>query len=551
MVSIIQNIKLKTNKNKISYIFNEKDKDNLRLETIETILKESIFENESKICFKNFLLKTKVDSNGDINFLNENNKDYDITEKIVLNSILKLNLGNDIEEQNILAFKKKLNINNNNEDINVYSKIFNSISLVIHRILHRKSITNEKNVEKCIYFSDFNSQKADGDASSGDGEKEEKEKDNSFPEINKSIYKIIEKNKNFEFFSIKSIIISLVNLVSELVNNYLEVKEKNNIFEIIYNDFLLKSNLCSAELEDIFSLNLDNFQKKFKMNFTLSELFTQIFWNFIFHNKTLYNLLIISYLDLDTNEVNKIFLKKILKILCNASVPLKYQITELLNIYKIPEKDDLISLIINEKSKHHNEIVKAEIEKIEKSNNSNNNNQEKKNEDNEHKNTTTNTNTNNNNTLSKNENGNNYNNIIIANDISTIKSKKQNEKNEEKEKVKKEEKEERKEKEKKEEKEEGNDDNNENGIDLEHKTVEEIYNYINEEKVSKTKKKKRARKNKKNKKEIIEENKNEKEDIIVVKFKEDLKGKLFHAGNFKKIKPKLSEEWIKNISSYY
>ena len=549
MVSIIQNIKLKTNKNKISYIFNEKDQDNLRLETIETILKESIFENESKICFKNFLLKTKIDSNGDINFLNENNKDYDITEKIVLNSILKLNLGNDIEEQNILSFKKKMNINDNNEDINVYSKIFNSISLVIHKVLHRKSITNEKNVEKCIYFSDFTSKKVIVGVGAGDDEANEKEKNNSFPEINKSIYKIIEKNKNFEFFSIKSIIISFVNLVSELVNNYLEVKEKNNIFEIIYNDFLLKSNLCSAELEDVFSLNLDNFQKKFKMNFTLSELFTQIFWNFIFHNKTLYNLLIISYLELDTNEVNKIFLKKILKILCNISVPLKYQITEILNIYKIPEKDDLMSLIVEEKNKHHNEIVQAEIEK--KNNNNNNNNLEKKNEDNEHKNTNINTNTNKNmnNNLSKNEKGNNYNNIIIANDISTIKSKKQNEKNEEKEK--KEKKEEKEKKEKKEEKEEGNDGNNENGIDLEHKTVEEIYNYINEDKVSKTKKKKRARKNKKNKKENIEENKNEKEDIIVVKFKEDLKGKLFHAGNFKKIKPKLSEEWIKNISSYY
>lgn len=527
MVSLFQNIKLKTNKNKISYIFNDKDKDNLRLETIETILKESIFENESKICFKNFLLKTKIDSNGDINFLNENNKDYDITEKIVLNSILKLNLGNDTEEQSILNFKKKLNINDNNEDINIYSKIFNSISLAIHSTLHRKSITNEKNVEKCIYFSDFNSKKVF--IGVGDDEKKAKEKGNICPEI----YKIIEKNKNFEFFSIKSIIISFVNLVSELVNNYLEEKEKNNIFEIIYNDFLLKSNLCSAELEDVFSLNLDHFQKKFKITFTLSELFTQIFWNFIFHNKTLYNLLIISYLELDTNEINKIFLKKILKILCNISIPLKYQITELLNIYKIPEKDDLMSLIVSEKNKHHNEIIKAEIEKS-----NNNNKDENENEDNEHIDTNKNINMNNN--LSKNENGNNYNNnnIIIANDISTIKSKKKNEKNEEKEKN-----------EKKEEKEE-NDGNNENGIDLEHKTVEEIYNYINEEKVSKTKKKKRARKNKKNKKEVIEENKNEKEDIIVVKFKEDLKGKLFHAGNFKKIKPKLSEEWIKNISSY-
>jgi len=532
MVSLFQNIKLKTNKNKISYIFNDKDKDNLRLETIETILKESIFENESKICFKNFLLKTKIDSNGDINFFNENNKDYDITEKIVLNSILKLNLGNDTEEQNILNFKKKLNINDNNEDINIYSKIFNSISLVIHKILHRKSITNEKNVEKCIYYSDFNSKKVFVGVGDDEREAKEKEKSTICPEI----YKIIEKNKNFEFFSIKSIVISFVNLVNELVNNYLEVKEKNNIFEIIYNDFLLKCNLCSAELEDIFALNLDNFQKKFKIAFTLSELFTQIFWNFIFHNKTLYNLLIISYLELDTNEINKIYLKKILKILCNVSVPLKYQIIDLLNIYKISEKDDLMSLIVNEKNKHHNEIVKAEIEK---SNNKNKNEKENEDEDDEHKDTNKNINMNNN--LSKNENGNNYNNnIIIANDISTIRSKKQNEKNEEKEK-----------KEKKEEKEE-NDDNNEKGIDLEHKTVEEIYNYINEEKekASKTKKKKRARKNKKNKKEIIEENKNEKEDIIVVKFKEDLKGKLFHAGNFKKIKPKLSEEWIKNISSY-
>lgn len=511
MVSIFQNKKLKTNKNKISYIFNEKDKDNLRLETIETILKDSILENEGKICFKNFLLKTKIDSNGDINFLNENNKEYDISEKIVLNSILKLNLGNDLEEQNIITFKKKLNINDNNEEINLYSKIFNSISLVIHKTLHRKSITNEKNVEKCIYFSDFSNRKVTENEE--DGKRDIKEKYVGCPGINKSIYEIVEKNKNFEFFSIKSIMISFVNLVSELVNNYLEIKEKNNIFEIIYNDFLLKSNLCSAELEDIFSLNLDNFQKKFKMNFTLNELFTHVFWNFIFHNKTLYNLLIISYLEFDTSEINKIFLKKILKIIYNVSVPLKYQITELLNIYKIPEKDDLMSLIIQEKNKCHNEIIKAEIEK------SNNNNSD--------------TNKNTNNNLSKNENGNNFNNIIIANDISTIKSKKQNEKNEDKE-----------------EKEESNDANNENVIDLEHKTVEEIYNYINEDKISKTKKKKRTRKNRKNKKEIIEENKNENEDIIVIKFKEDLKGKLFHAGNFKKIKPKISKEWINFISSY-
>lgn len=69
-----------------------------------------------------------------------------------------------------------MNINDNNEDINVYSKIFNSISLVIHKVLHRKSITNEKNVEKCIYFSDFTSKKVIVGVGAGDDEANEKEK---------------------------------------------------------------------------------------------------------------------------------------------------------------------------------------------------------------------------------------------------------------------------------------------------------------------------------------------------------------------------------------
>ena len=88
--------------------------------------------------------------------------------------------------------------------------------------------------------------------------------------------------------------------------------------------------------------------------------------------------------------------------------------------------------------------------------------------------------------------------------------------------------------------------------DMEHKTVEEIYNYINDDKIVKNKKKKKSRKNKKNKKEeiIMESNQEEIEDSIVIKFKEDLRDKFIHAGSITKIKPIISENWIKAISNY-
>ena len=64
--------------------------------------------------------------------------------------------------------------------------------------------------------------------------------------------------------------------------------------------------------------------------------------------------------------------------------------------------------------------------------------------------------------------------------------------------------------------------------------------------------KKKSRKNKKNKKEeiMMESNQEEIEDSIVIKFKEDLRDKFIHAGSITKIKPIISENWIKAISNY-
>ena len=85
--------------------------------------------------------------------------------------------------------------------------------------------------------------------------------------------------------------------------------------------------------------------------------------------------------------------------------------------------------------------------------------------------------------------------------------------------------------------------------DMEHKTVDEIYNYINDDKIVKIKKKKKSRKNKKIKKEEIEQNQEDIEDSIVIKFKEDLSDKFIHAKTITKIKPIISENWIKSISN--
>ena len=96
--------------------------------------------------------------------------------------------------------------------------------------------------------------------------------------------------------------------------------------------------------------------------------------------------------------------------------------------------------------------------------------------------------------------------------------------------------------------------NNDNEVpDLTHKTVDEIINYINDDKIvdksSKGKRKKKSRKNKKAKKEeaLAEQNKNEIEDNLILKFKEDLNNEFIYAGSITKIKPVISENWIKDI----
>ena len=102
---------------------------------------------------------------------------------------------------------------------------------------------------------------------------------------------------------------------------------------------------------------------------------------------------------------------------------------------------------------------------------------------------------------------------------------------------------------------ENNNDITDDGIpDFSHKTVDEIINYINDDRIvdksTKGKRKKKSRKNKRAKKEEAEQNKyNQIEDSLVLKFKEDLTAEFIHASTITKIKPVISDNWIKHIST--
>ena len=104
--------------------------------------------------------------------------------------------------------------------------------------------------------------------------------------------------------------------------------------------------------------------------------------------------------------------------------------------------------------------------------------------------------------------------------------------------------------------------------EMEHKTVDEIYNYINDNSDVKVKKKKRNKK-KKNKKiqinkeiniinEDIKDNSinlnqiiEEVDDEIVLKFKQEISANFIDANRINKIKPVISENFLKIISEKY
>ena len=547
--------------NKCRYSFEKESND---IENIEKLVSEQLNSKDCPLSL-DFLINTEQN---EFNFFKERIQKLDIKEQILLNTLNDIKSEIKDEDAPIIQFDTNSNKKSDNNNESISNNIFNSISMMVHKILHKKKMINGKEVKECTIYDNLS-------------------------EVNIEIFQNLkEENKFYEFIAIKSIMISITNLMKELIHNYLEKNKKlmmisenkedrnfdlgkeemniieANIFEDIYKDFIFKSNLCSSDLEEFFILSLNCFRKKYQMNFTLSELFTDIFWNSIFHNKELCTLYINSYLNNEIYGDIKISLKNIAKIILKVNIPLKHQIVELLGLHQLEakEKTDLMTLIESQKKKYHWEITKSEKEKekLNKINfikkdeeiNLNSNSIDFKNEDKNIEKKS--------NNMINIENNIKFN-VIKANDISVIKHKKQkqaineskpsnvnsNDNNKENVKEKQNENKEKGDSHKNDLKKNNNE--NDNIMDFEHKTVDEIYNYINGDKIVKNKRKKKSRKNKKAKKEetIPDENQEEIVDNIVLQFKQDLSDKLIHARYITKIKPIISEEWIKKIISSY
>ena len=530
----------------INYINNEEkeeDTNNSSPDSSNLMNKEHLHRIEPiNYGLDNFCIKNEIEC-----FYSQINN-CSIKERLILNTLLSISKSiKKSKKQKILTyndiFDNEGNNDDNERDSNLDKKIFVAVDRVAHKTLHEDQLIDGKRMKVCSIYNDINTMVL-------------KERENiSYSNIDKLIYSLKEKekSKNLEFIAIKAIIVAIINFTNELINNYLKKsceinynimndeeyyysddEDINNIiiikphlFENILLDYASTSNRCSF-LENYFINSFNDFREKYQISFTLTELFTDIFWNCIFHNKILCNKFISIYIGNDSNsESIRKTLSTIIKIISDISVSLKSKIIQLLSLKNIENMDDidLMTAIVKQKSINHDLIKNENMINI--VNKSSLNREYMINIDTNNDDNTNNNNDNNNN--NKNNINNNNNRINICNN-DTNKEKDKNDKN-----------------------------MNENENDLEHKTVDEVFNYINDNKEIKTKKKKRKEKRKGKKmeteiKSYNEDNNNNnsinEEDLIVLQFKHDIGQEVVNANEIHKVKPVVSEGWIKKISDY-
>ena len=477
--------------------------------------------------------------------------------QLLLIAILEIQLNLVGNENNYIKYEK---INQKIIEKNIYWVI----SKEIHERIHREK--KEKEFDEYCHF--MNDPKEKYILS--------KEYNFKYENIDSIIFKLKNTNKNIEFIAIKSIFISFYNIACEYIQKFVEINEynkKNNIceytiFKYIINDYkYISKNIKFLNIDFMQSLN--DFKKKFNIFFIFEDLFKDIFFNAIFHNQILGCLYIHSLVSHDSN-IKKSFLT-ILNIINSQHIPLNKHLLKILNIEnlfnfqidltsKIIEKNEQMNIsmgihstgkeydIKEEDEKNNESMTEKEVICINGDLNINENNKfnlisninpfnmeniflgiEKK--GNEYIPTFQDDVSSNNidGTLIINENNNNSNNNMDENLNINNENNCYN-----------------------------NNINNNEKMNMENKSLDEIYEYISKDNKVKNKKKNKKRNKGKSKKNNINNNEiinneadtNDIEDPIVVQFKKDITEKVIFADTIKKIKPSISENWIKALSSY-
>ena len=336
-----------------------------------------------------------------------------------------------------------------------------------------------------------------------------------------NILNIESSNDIYLYFGFKSIVISLYILIIRWLSNshfkiYLRSIKENNINLDIFIELMEKYNkikdICPF-LEKDFKGIIDNYHKMEDIKFCLCELLTDLYWDYVFKIHKI-NYMFTSCYKLENIKNNVIFeeakhsMKSIIDLLILNNTCYKKNIGEQLQLPYMKKENIFLISYINKSMKIVNpfEIKNPFIVQNEK----NSENSEKENCNND--------------TPNLSDENNNNNDKNLTNDQNKDEEKEDNtEKNEEK--------------------------NKEKNKNTDNLSLEEIYKFIVEDIPDENKKQKK--KKRKKKKKIKTENKKivETIDPVVDEFIQYFVE--FNKNNcedFIKIKPKISEKWIKSIS---
>ena len=311
-------------------------------------------------------------------------------------------------------------------------------------------------------------------------------------------------NENYLFFGFKSIVISLYLLIIRRLSNshfkiYLNSIKEDNINLDIFIELMEKYNtlkdICPF-LEKDFKEMIEIYQQKKDVKFCLCELLTDLYWDYVFKIHKINNMFISCY-KLDNIKKNVIFeeakhaMKSIIDILIVNDTSYKKNIGEQLKLPYMKKENLFLMCYINKSKKIVNpfEIKNPFIERIDK-------NLEKENFNNEKINSTE------------------VKNTSLLNFKDTEQDK-----------------------------------NSENNKNPENLSLEEVYKYIvgdmsNENKKHKKKNRKKKKKNKTEEIQIVQTF-----DPIVDEFIQYfIEFNKNNCENYTKIRPNISEEWIKSLS---
>ena len=276
------------------------DKKQLRLDTVyktpnDLILNDNNFQEKLRLDdiknliidqHPNYALKEQIPLDND-----EESTLFSKKETIILKSIIAFNKDNN--KPNIKYFQKReLNYSKNNNESNIQIEIYTNINLIIV-----KTFNNNMNE------SDYN----------------------KLNELN-------ERFTNLEIFVFKSLITSIMNFILDWANNIAhlnslldnENNDSNNseVFLIIFNKYNEMKKICQ-NIEKDFNLIFDKIKKEVDIDFTLIELFTDLFWDFIFKIQQINCIFSEVYIKDNIDKKIKNIIDEIINLLFSIKIPLK------------------------------------------------------------------------------------------------------------------------------------------------------------------------------------------------------------------------------------